>query len=385
MSKPIKDEKKVKIKSEVAPALPTLNSVRENNDQSFKDVVKDLSINEFYTKADTKRKYNKFIMQVVPIANFNYFCDLIEMPTTSKGMKWILSMLDIATNLFDIEPMKDKSAKSTLDAFQRILKRGILKLPKVSLKSDNGSEFKGVFDKYLTDHKIFHKYAVPYRKSQTGPIESLNRTVARLLLNYINEKSVEIGKDYLEWTDFLPQVREEVNKYRERDLDKLKEYQKAHYVNPFDTGEPEYKVGDFVHWKLDRPTDIHGNVINDNKFRMGDRLYSLASRKITEILYFSSKPYHRFKLYDMPHVSYSASELKPAQNEGDYYVIKKIWDKVKDKDGVLWYKVWYQKEKKEKSSWVKATELLEDGASEAIDEYEASVIEKKKKARTKGK
>jgi hypothetical protein len=110
-------------------------------------------------------------------------------------------------------------------------------------------------------------------------------------------------------------------------------------------------------------------------------------KKRSLIIYGFSYPLHWIvqQLYDMPHVSYSASELKPAQNEGNYYVIKKIWDKVKDKDGILWYKVWYQKEKKEKSSWVKATELLEDGAQDAIDEYEASVIEKKKKARTKRK
>jgi hypothetical protein len=379
----IKVEKKVKIKTE--DKGPTLNALRENSDQSFKDVVQDLSINEFYTKADVKQKYNKFLTSVVPEPNYNYMCDLIEMPTTDQGLKWLLTMVDLATNLCDIEPMKDKSAKSTLDAFQRILKRRILRIPEISLKSDNGSEFRGVFDKFLGDNKILHKYSMPYRHQQMAPIESLNRTVARLLLNYINDKSVEIKKDYMNWTDILPQLRKELNEYRKRDLDKLRDYQDKRTVNAFDGGDPEYQIGDYVHWKIDKPTDIHGNSINDNKFRTGDRIYSVASRKIVDILYYPSEPHHRYKLYDMPYVSYNATELKPADKEGDYYIIKKIWGKAIDKDGVLWYKVWYDKEKKDKSSWVKATELVDDGAQDAIDEYEQSIVTKKKKARAKTK
>lgn len=198
---------------------PSLNDLRENSDQSFKDVIKDLSINEFYTKSDSKQKYNKFITVVVPEANWNYMSDLIEMPTTSKGYKWLLTVVDLATNEMDIEEMKNKEAKTTMEAFKKIVKRGILKLPEISLKTDGGSEFKGAFNKYLEDQGIMHKTAMPYRKQQMGPIEGLNTTIARLLMNYINDKSVELEEDYFNWTDILPIVREEVNKYRKRDLD----------------------------------------------------------------------------------------------------------------------------------------------------------------------
>ena len=86
MSKFKSEEKKVKIKTETGPSL---NDLRENSKQSFKEVIKDLSINEFYTKADAKQKYNKFVTAVVPEPDFNYMSDLIEMPTTKAGFKWI--------------------------------------------------------------------------------------------------------------------------------------------------------------------------------------------------------------------------------------------------------------------------------------------------------
>lgn len=84
-------DKKVKLKSKIGG--PTLNGLRENSSRSFKDVIKDVGINEFFTKADTKQKYNKFVTAVVPEKDFNYMSDLIELPTTSQGFKWLIVVL----------------------------------------------------------------------------------------------------------------------------------------------------------------------------------------------------------------------------------------------------------------------------------------------------
>lgn len=375
-----KNEKK-KVKSKVNG--PTLNSLRENSSRSFKDVIKDIGINEFFTKADTKQKYNKFVTAVVPEADFNYMSDLIEMPTTSRGFKWILVVLDLVTNEFDIEPMKNKSAETTMESFKKIVKRGILGLPEVSLKTDGGKEFFGVFEKYLTDHGIMHKTAKAYRKQQMGPVEGLNRIIARLLMTYLNDKSVEIDEDYYNWDDILDLVRKKVNKYRKRDLNKLKEYQDKRYFNPEEAGDPEFDIGDYVHWKMDRPTDILGNAINDNKFRMGDRLFSIETRKIVDILCYPSKPFYRYKLFEMNNVSYSASELKLAKQQGDFYEVKAIVDKMIDDDGVTFYKVWWKNYLKADAEWVDKDQLIEDGIGDAIDEYEETVVNKQPKSKKK--
>ena len=369
-------DSKLKIKQEKGPSL---NAIRENADESFKDVIKKVGINEFYTKLDSKQRYNKFITAVVPEADFNYMSDLIEMPTTDKGFKWLLTVVDLALNTFDMEPMKNKEAKTTLEAFQRIIKRGILKLPEISLKTDNGSEFKGVFNKFLEEKGIFHKYSRPYRHQQQSPIEGLNKTLARVLMTYLNDKSVEINEDYHNWTDILDVVREEVNAYRKRDLDKLKEYQNNYYFNPNVAGEPEFNIGDYVVWKLDKPVDILGNSISDdNRFRAGDRMMSIESRQIVDILCYPSKPFYRYKLHDMPHVSYSASELKLSEKQGDFYTVKRVLNKEIDDDGQVWYLVWFQGDLKSEAQWIEKEQLIEDGVQDAIADYEASVAQQQK-------
>lgn len=178
--------------------------LRVNNSQEFESVIESFGIDETFTKADVKqKKYNRFVTSVVPEQDFNYMADLIELPTTKEKYKWLLVCTDLASNLFDIEAMKNKSSKTTMEAFKAIVKRGILDIPEISLKTDGGSEFKGEFHEYLENKKVFHKTAMPYRKRQMSPVEGLNGIIGRLLMGYLNEKTMEFGKEYLEWTDIL--------------------------------------------------------------------------------------------------------------------------------------------------------------------------------------
>lgn len=360
----LKDEKP-KIKKQSGTAL------RENSGTKFKNVIDKLGIDEFYTKSDTKqRKYNKFINGIVPEPNFNYMSDLIQLPTTSKNFKWLLVVMDLATNLFDIEPMQNKTAVLTLDAFKNIIKRGILKLPEISLKSDGGSEFKSVFNQYLIDHGIWHKTSQAYNHRQQAPVEGLNNTIARLLVNYLNDKTLELGKEYFEWTDILPQIRIEVNAYRKRNLNKLKKYQSEHYFDPEKAGEAEYKTGDYVHYKVNRPTDIHGDVQADStRFRKGDRIYSLETRKIVDVLYFHDAPYYRYKLFEMPHVSYSSYDLKLAKKQQDTFVVRKIIGK-RIVNKKTQYLVWYKGELKKEARWQESEQLIEDNLQDYIHVFE---------------
>jgi len=227
------------------------NKTIKKDNSKFSNVLNKLKIDEFYTKFDKKqKKYNKFINSIVPEKDFNYMADLIVMPKTSEGFKYLLVVDDLATNLFDVEQMKNKTAKETLQAYKNIIKRKILTLPEISFKTDNGIEFKGEFDAYLKDNKILHKLSKPYNHKQQAPIEGLNKTITRILMNYLNDKELELDKSYNNWTDILPQVRQEVNIFRERDLDKLKKYQSKHYHDSIKSGKPDYNIGDFVHYRI---------------------------------------------------------------------------------------------------------------------------------------
>jgi len=105
-----------------------------------------------------------------------------------------LVIVDLATNEFDIEPLKNKTSENVLNGFQKIIKRKFLKLPKGSLRTDSGTEFKGVFHKWLLEKEVFHKNALPNRHKQMANVESLNKQLGRIFNGYMNFKEEELRK-----------------------------------------------------------------------------------------------------------------------------------------------------------------------------------------------
>ena len=129
---------------------------------------------------------------------------------------------------------------------------------------------------------------------------------------------------------------------------------------------------------MDRPTDIRGTPINDSKFRMGDRMFSLETRKIVDILCYPSKPFYRYKLHDMVNVSYSASELKQSEQTDNYFIMKKIIG-VKTVAKRKYYLAWWKGELKKDATWESAEKLLEDGLEDEIANFEKENRKKKRK------
>lgn len=101
-------------------------------------LIKKLGIDEKFTKAPRQPKFFNKIKDNIPwVKNYNFMADLLFLPTTSKGFKYLLVMVDIASDEFDIEPLKDKESSTVLNATKAIFKRGILKLPYASIKMDS--------------------------------------------------------------------------------------------------------------------------------------------------------------------------------------------------------------------------------------------------------
>jgi len=356
--------------------MSKLNKLQKNT-KSFKSILDNLNIDETLTKSKQKQKgYNKFANSVVPEEDFNYMTDLLQLPKTKEGFQYLFVITDLATNKFDIEPIKDTKSESAVKALKTIVKRGILKLPEISIKSDGGSEFKGAFDTYLRKGGIYHSVGTAYRKTQLAPVERLNRSLARLLMNYLNKKEVETRKVYMNWTDILPTVRKDLNEFRERDIEKLKEYQNESYFDAEKAKTPEFNIGDIVHYKLMKPVTIRGHKVNDTKFREGDRVFSVDTKEIINILYYPDAPFYRYKLKGLPHISFSSSELKIGSNKETTYVVKAIIGK-KQMNKIKYYLVWYKGELKKDASYQKASDLIEDGLQPMIDLYEKNINKKR--------
>jgi hypothetical protein len=141
--------------------------------------------------------------------------------------------------------------KTRRNALEAIYKRKIIKQPYASLATDGGTEFKGVFHKYLYTKNIFHKMGLSYRHSQQSVVENLNKQLARVFMGYLNKMELKTKKSYHEWTDILKDVRKLMNFYRQN-LDLPKNLPKYEYptFNPLPLGI--------------KPTEVKNKNITDN-------------------------------------------------------------------------------------------------------------------------
>ena len=124
-------------------------------------IIEKLKLGNEFTKLPPKQKiFNSVKRNTPPIANYNFEADVLYLPETKEKNKYLLVCCDLANDKFDIEPMQKKDSNSTLSALKTMFKRKNIKLPKVSIKTDNGTEFKDEFTKFLDTNNIFHSVSL---------------------------------------------------------------------------------------------------------------------------------------------------------------------------------------------------------------------------------
>lgn len=337
----------------------------------MKAILKKLNINEKLTKPRTnKQKVFNHIKDNIPrLENYNFMADLIELPETKEKYKYLLVIVDLASDEFDIEPLKNKDSNTVLDATLKIFKRGkYIKQPYASIRTDAGSEFKGVFHKWFYEHNIIHKIALTQRHTQLSNVDTLCKQLDRIFNGYMNEKEKTTGRVYREWTDILDFVRKELNKFRKKKLDNT--------INPdnypaFDyklAGPPRFKIGQMVHYKLDVPYNALGHKQPTNTFRVGDYRYSKNAVKIVKILYMNGYPWYRYLLDGISNASYSDYQLIPSTQKVSRYEIKQIIGmrmNGRKREFLIWWKGYL----KSQSTWEPEKNLRKDGLGDWIDEY----------------
>jgi hypothetical protein len=298
------------------------------------DIIKNFGGTEKFTKRRiTKRSKhsrepeNKFSEQIAPIKGNTLFIDIAHYPTTTFGYKYLLVATDPVTREFDIEPMKNKDSDGVLKAFLKMTKRDYIDMPKYFLVSDNGSEFQGVFQKYLYDESIFHKQALRGRHKQLAVVDNLINTINRIINAYMTKKEVETNKVSKNWYDVINTVRTELNEVRKVDIKKLQdEYEQnpplvetatekivkqgKKSVIEYEFKKPRFKVGQKVYRLLELPKNALGEV-QTGKFRTGDYRIDEQRREIKQIVQMNGQgPTFRYILEGIPNVSYEESELR---------------------------------------------------------------------------
>ena len=336
----------------------------------FKDLIAKLDIDERFTKPRLKKQteFNKVKHNVAMIEDMNFMADVIYFPETKKGFKFLLTVVDLASDEFDMEPLKSIDSKEVAEGFKTMMKRKFLNFPKV-IRTDGGSEFKDKFNKMLNEHEVLHKTSLPYRHNQLSNVNSLHKQLGRLFNGYMNYQEKKTGKVYREWTDVIDTVRKDLNEIRKMDIKKdVSEYDYPLF-DP-DT-KAKFKVGDMVHEKLNYPENALGNKQPTNVFRVGDVRYSMVPKKIEKIIYMHDEPYYRYILTGIPNASYSEFELIKSRFRTERYKVKQIIDS-RDVGRTKEYLVWWQGYKKKESTWEPRKNLIQDGLRNLVEEFDAN-------------
>lgn len=339
----------------------------------MKAILDHFGIDEQFTRNvhNKPKKFDHVKDNVPPHQYYNYGCDLLFMPEDKHGNRYCLVVVDLASDQFDIEPIKNKEAKTVLTAFKKMFKRPYIHKPYVSVRTDAGSEFQGAFHKYLWDENVLHSVALPNRHSQNANVENLNKQLGRIFLGYLNMKELETKKVYREWTDILDDVRKLLNKYK---MKRNEGWEKREYVPP-SIQPAKFDVGDMVYYRLDAPQDALGHPQPTKQFREGDFRYSPIAEKVTQVLEYPQGP--RYILNDRRNVSYTENQLLKSDEKEQKWIVQKLLDK-KTIKGKLHYLVKWKGFAAKDATWEPKTRLVEDGLAPLIDVYEQQLKDKKK-------
>jgi hypothetical protein len=245
----------------------------------------------------------------------------LELPETKKGFKYLLVVVDLATDEFDIEPITNNKSLTVVDAMKKMFNRRYIKKPYASIRTDGGAEFKDAFDKYCYENNILHKIGVAGRHQQTANVERLNRELGRLFNGYMNAIEEKTGETYKEWVEVVPKVRAMLNDFRKKpEGDPFTDV----YPTVDLTKQPKYKIHDVVYRMSEKPLDALGKKQPTQNFRMGDYRWERIPRKIVKVLRYAGKVPIRYILENLPNVAYAEYELMPAEEKQAMYVVQSV-------------------------------------------------------------
>lgn len=113
--------------------------------------------------------------------------DLIDMQQfkrNNRGYRYILIVIDVFSKRAYAEPLKDKTAKSTTEAMEKILRQVGQRIR--NLQTDDGKEFfNGAMKRLLAQYDNINHYST-YTSKKASIVERLIRTIKRKLYMQFN-------------------------------------------------------------------------------------------------------------------------------------------------------------------------------------------------------
>lgn len=347
----------------------------------FKDILDTLDIDETFNKEQkTKNKqHNSVDQNITHKAKLQLQADVLHLPTSSSGNKYLLVVLDLGTHLFDIEPLQVLNAKECLSALKEIQERayiGELEEPE-KITTDAGAEFQGSFNDYLRNRNIFHRFTSAGRSNQLASINNLCKQLGRLFMGYLNQANENNKKGtkaiYSDLDDIIETVRKELNEFRKVKLPKHPTLYKYEVFNP--DSESKFQVGDYVNRRFDKNQDVFGYKWSDHRTRAGDYTIDKVSRRIEKIIYMNDKPYYRYILEGLPNIAFYDYQLIKSKVQHSTEIVKELIARRKNKNSVLEYLIQFRTETKPQAkknkNWQTKDDLIKQGLEIYINDYDS--------------
>lgn len=223
--------------------------------------------------------------------------DLVEMDSgnlkgiskINKGYKYLLTIIDVFSKFAWAIPVKDKTGKNIVDAFEKIFRNG---RNSKNLQTDNGKEFYNKdFQELMKKYNINH-YST-FTELKASVVERFNRTLKEKMW-----KKFDLQGNY-RWVDLVSKLVGEYNNTVHRTIKK----------KPIEVNEKNYKIGTIVS--------------NDKaKFKKGDKVRISKLKGLFEKGYTANWSTEIFEIEDVIHsnpITYKLRDLNGEEVKGNFY------------------------------------------------------------------
>ena len=308
-------------------------------------------------------------------AQYIYQTDTLYLPQdTHSGHKYLVVVVDSATNAMDAIPTKTHDAKTTTEAIKKMFKGKYLKKKPHTIDVDQGTEFQGVFLTEMKKLDVFVRVKKAGRSRQQAIVEGMNSVLGKLLNRAMLVDEINTGVESTNWVDHLPRAIALINK---RLAHKPKDLSNAEVTCEGD-GCDILSVGTKVRVVLDKPRDYLTNKVLHGKFRTGDPRWEKEIRTIEQFLLQPGNP-PMYKVTGIKNVAYTKNQLQvvsknekqPSQKNQKVFIVEKIVDKRKNKNKIE-YLVKWKSYPSSKNTWELKTSLIKDIPND-IKEFEKSL------------
>jgi len=304
-------------------------------------------------------------------ANATQQADTCKMPI-DKGFEYFLVVVELACRRVDGEPLRNKEAQTTLNAFKIIYRRGRITPPTHRLEVDNGTEFNNelVRNFFINQIGVLMRFGQPGRHKQQCFAEKAIQEIQEPLIQRMVTQELKTGEPSVEWVDDFHNIVDVVDEKWRRDPPSIP------------LGLPKISMNDIllpegtrVRVKLDEPISVLGKKLH-GKFRTGDIRWDPEIRTIKKLMLSPDQP--PTYLLNGPHgrlgvsrCAYTRKELQIVpDNENpppdsiirgrpERYIPEKVL-KQRIRQGKLQYLVKWERYPESEATWESAEKLEED-------------------------